>query len=305
MSAASARHPLDHAQGIDLQRPASTDRSSNSHDGGAVRPWSYRSWRSQRLAARPAAQHGSQADPLEVARAPGSHAVKSHPAFPATAAPGLRGGRRRRLQQARRSPPRSRCPRAPEPPSAATVPRRPADSRGPLDAGADPPIVRPGRHRQRWPAHPGRRPAPGDPAAQLRGHGPEQGRRPDSAPNTSRLRAVGALAPGRSPAYRPAGCVRQGQRLNWAACPETRMNAPTDLSHLVPDIQLRDVPHGAARCTQGTLRRPVFHRAGGARAARPRRVVVPGAAAGRRGVRRKHAGRGRRREAGEPVSRCR
>ena len=34
----------------------------------------------------------------------------------------------------------------------------------------------------------------------------------------------------------------KAQRLNSTAVPENRMNAPSDLSHLVPDIQLREVP---------------------------------------------------------------
>jgi D-lactate dehydrogenase (cytochrome) len=36
--------------------------------------------------------------------------------------------------------------------------------------------------------------------------------------------------------------MEKAQRLNSTAVPETRMNAPSDLSHLVPDIQLREVP---------------------------------------------------------------
>ena len=59
-----------------------------------------------------------------------------------------------------------------------------------LDRSADPRSLRPGRHRQQRRTHPRRSAAPGDPAAQLRGDGPEQGRRAVRAANTKTRSAL-------------------------------------------------------------------------------------------------------------------
>jgi D-lactate dehydrogenase (cytochrome) len=56
---------------------------------------------------------------------------------------------------------------------------------------------------------------------------------------------------------------------------ETTMNAPLHLdlpAHLLPQIAQRDVPEAFIDRTQGPLWCQLLHRAGGARAAWPRRV---------------------------------
>ena len=103
----------------------------------------------------------------------------------------------------------------------------------------------------------------------------------------------------------PAAGRADGAGVNCAAPGDNAMNAPTALSHLVPEIRRATVPQALLDALASALRRPVLHRAGGARAARPRRVLVRGAAAGRRGVRREHAGRGRCRRAWPRSTTCR
>ena len=71
------------------------------------------------------------------------------------------------------------------------------------------------------------------------------------------------------------------------------MNAPTALSHLVPEIHQREVPAALIDALKARFGDHCSTAMAVREAARPRRVFVPGAAAGRRGVRRKHPGRGR------------
>ena len=66
------------------------------------------------------------------------------------------------------------------------------------------------------------------------------------------------------------------------------MNAPTALSHLTPEIALREVPDALIEALKARFGDQLLHGAGGAHAARARRVLLRRAAARRRGVRREH-----------------
>jgi len=48
------------------------------------------------------------------------------------------------------------------------------------------------------------------------------------------------------------------------------MNAPTALNHLLPQVNLREVPTALLDALKARFRRSALHRAGGARAARAR-----------------------------------
>ena len=88
--------------------------------------------------------------------------------------------------------------------------RQPACSSRALDRGADPRSLRHGRYRQQRRTHPSGSAAPGGHAAQLRRHGPEQGRRADTLPNMKRRSRTRS----RQPAASPAADATPGQGLN-------------------------------------------------------------------------------------------
>ena len=66
------------------------------------------------------------------------------------------------------------------------------------------------------------------------------------------------------------------------------MNAPADLSHLVPEIHQREVPAALIDALKARFGANCSTAMAVREAARSRRVFVPGATAGRRGLRRKH-----------------
>ena len=81
------------------------------------------------------------------------------------------------------------------------------------------------------------------------------------------------------------------------------MNAPAALSHLVPEIHQREVPAALIDALKARFGANCSTAMAVRETPRSRRVFVPGATAGRGCLRRKHAGRGRCGQAGQPVRR--